>query len=77
MTPPDLTAPDKVFEALRVIERQAKTIEDLLAALDTINSTIFAVGAPLGSDNYFHIRTVAVSALKKARGVENPHPNRG
>ena len=36
------------------------------SALRRINDTIYAQGAPLGSDAYFTIRTLAVDALRAA-----------
>lgn len=38
-------------------------IELLGAALNQINNTIFAIGAPLGSDRYFEIRKECVDTL--------------
>lgn len=63
------TQPDKLDEALRTIERQAKTIEDLLQALETVNTTIFANTIRLGSPEYFSIRNAVSNAITKARGA--------
>lgn len=46
-------------------ERTALETE-LIAALKAINRTIYAVGAPLGSDRYFVIRETVVNALLNA-----------
>lgn len=43
----------------------AEKIKILADALRAINSTIYAVGAPLGSVGYFVIRQDATSALKR------------
>jgi hypothetical protein len=40
----------------------------LVAALNKINATIFAKGAPFGSPEYFEIRAIAVDAIKAAGG---------
>ncbi len=37
----------------------------LRAALNEINNIIYAAGAPLGSSNYFAIRTICCTALFK------------
>lgn len=39
-------------------------IAKLRKAIDDANRLIFAVGAPLGSSNYFAIRTILSDALK-------------
>lgn len=53
------------------LHNEVQALEDerdaLVKALKQANSLIFAVGAPLGSDNYFAIRGVLVDALKAAR----------
>lgn len=47
--------------------------ERLAAALQQINATIYAKGAPLGSETYFAVRRLCVDTLK-AEGypVEGP-----
>jgi hypothetical protein len=40
----------------------------LIDALNEINLIIFAQGAPLGSDEYFKIRKIAVDAIIGAGG---------
>jgi hypothetical protein len=35
-----------------------------VAALQKINTTVYAEGAPLGSENYFTVRELATGALK-------------
>jgi len=41
----------------------AEKIEKLEKRMTQINETIFAVGAPLGSDNYFTVRKLAVGDI--------------
>jgi len=43
-------------------------VPGLIQALNTINDTIYAAGAPLGSERYFTIRQTAVDAIKAAGG---------
>ena len=42
-------------------------LKSALDALEKINTTIFGIGAPLGSDEYFKIRTLCCDELKKNR----------
>ena len=37
----------------------------LLHALRQVHRTIFAAGAPLGSQEYFNVREIIINALKK------------
>jgi hypothetical protein len=39
--------------------------DELSVALNDINSTIYAKGAPLGSDEYFKVRKIVVEGLAK------------
>lgn len=48
----------------------AEKVKILTEALHSINKTIYARGAPLGSNEYFSIRTTAVDALKETEDAE-------
>lgn len=54
------------------IMHQQSQLKQLADALKLVNNIIYAVGAPLGSDNYFTIREVCCKALKQMEvGDEN------
>lgn len=44
--------------------------DEMKEALRKINDIIFAVGAPLGTENYFEIRTLCCDINKKLEGVK-------
>lgn len=55
--------PEKAVANARLIS----SAPDLLAALEEINNIIFATGAPLGSTEYFSIRSICCDAIKRAQ----------
>lgn len=50
-----------------VAEEAADKLEAMQAALEEINATIYAKGAPLGSTEYFRIRELAALNLSREK----------
>jgi hypothetical protein len=65
-TSPGYKAAIEGFHEQRSLVIAARNERDqLLETLNSINETIFAVGAPLGSDQYFKVRQLVCDALYK------------